>query len=460
MSRARVPEAFVSWLWERRQVVETLRADDGRFVQVVYPGRRAGSWGPDFRGAVVVLDGQVLRGDVEVHVTARDWYAHGHHSDSAYERTVLHVVFEAARAFPAVRSDGEVVPTVALTPHLIAPVDVALAAWNADLSPDPSLRPCRTPEEAAVLLDRAGAARFEGKAARFEADLTCVAAPQALWTGVLEALGFAANTSAFRHLADRVPWLEALHLVRRGGPLALETILLGEAGLLPTQRGRFPVDGPSTAIENAWGATGRRGPAHSLGWRWVGCRPGNGPVRRVVGAAALVDEELPSLQERMLTALCELPPSRAAPALRALLVRSAAGYWQMHADFGRPLARPAALVGPDRAAEAVVNAVLPWAAAVGRATGDTLLLDAARAAYREHPRLASNQITRHMARQIAGPEAKQVVTTARRQQGLIHIYRGWCDARDCLACPAGGDRRTGGQGTGATGTRQWAIGAG
>ena len=448
MSQVRVPEAFVSWLWERRQVVGTLWADDGRAVQVVYPGRRAGSWGPDFHGAVVVLDGRVVRGDVEVHVFARDWHAHGHHLDSGYERTVLHVVFETTRALPALRCDGAVVPTVALGPNLIAPLEVALADWNASSAHDAIVSPCLTPEESAALLDRAGMARFEGKAARFEADLTCVTAPQALWTGLLEALGFAANTAAFRRLAERVPWPEALHLARRGGPLAVETILLGEAGLLPVQRGRFPVDGHSASIQDAWATTGREGPARPLGWRWVGCRPGNGPVRRVVAAAALVDapvdapvDDLPPLHERILTALSELPPSRAASALRALLVRPATGYWQTHADFGRPLARPAALLGPDRAAEAVVNAVLPWATAVGRAAGDGLLADAAGAAYREHPRLASNQITRHMARQIAGPAAKQVVTTALRQQGLIHVYRGWCDVRDCSACPAGGGTR-------------------
>jgi hypothetical protein len=136
-----------------------------------------------------------------------------------------------------------------------------------------------------------------------------------------------------------------------------------------------------------------------------------------------------------------LPADRITGALRGLVVRVGDAYWRTHGDCGRPLRRPAALLGPERASDAVVNTVLPWAAALGRRDSNWLLERAAEAAYRAHPPLAHNQITRHMARQIIGAAARGVLTTACRQQGLIHIYRGWCDARACAACPAGGDRQ-------------------
>jgi hypothetical protein len=347
------------------------------------------------------------------------------------------VVFEPGRAEPVIRADGALVPTVALGSSLTYPLEVAIARWQATATAVIAVQPCLAPHAAAALLDRAGMVRFEAKAARFEADLTFVAAPQALWAGLLEALGYTQNTSAFRHLADRVPWAEALHLARRSRPAELDAILLGEAGLLPSQRGGLPPDEYAVSAEDLWRATGRSSPARALGWKWIGCRPANGPVRRVIAAAALLDDLVPSLQERILTALSELPPTRAGPALRALLQRPATGYWEKHVDWGRPLAHPAALIGPDRSAEAVVNVVLPWAFAVGRVAGDGRLCEAASAVYAEHPPLTPNEITRHMARQIVGAAAKGVVTTARRQQGLIHVYRGWCDIRDCAACPAG-----------------------
>jgi hypothetical protein len=280
--------------------------------------------------------------------------------------------------------------------------------------------------------------RFRGKVARFEADLTVVDPAQALWAGLLETLGYVGNVQPFRQLADRLPAAEARALAAEGGPLAVQAVAFGESGLLPSQRGRLPLDDHSQAVEAAWRSTGRSGPLARLGWSWRGSRPGNSPVRRLAAAAALVAESQWSPGETAVAALYELPPERAAGALRRLLSCAGDPYWRAHADFARPLRRPAALLGPERAADAVVNALLPWTAAVARHRADPRLEEAAEAAYRSHPLLAQNQITRHMAQQILGPLGPATIRTACQQQGLLAIYRGWCDARDCQACPAGG----------------------
>ena len=53
-----------------------------------------------------------------------------------------------------------------------------------------------------------------------------------------------------------------------------------------------------------------------------------------------------------------------------------------------------ALIGPSRAADAVVNVLLPLAAALGALSDDPALVRAAEAAYAAHPPLAENWITR------------------------------------------------------------------
>ncbi len=93
---------------------------DGRHLRI----RATGAWnllgGPDFRGARVVIDGREIVGDVEVHFHATDWRAHGHESDGAYDKVVLHVVLfplgEAGK--PARRRDGTEMPTLVLLPLL------------------------------------------------------------------------------------------------------------------------------------------------------------------------------------------------------------------------------------------------------------------------------------------------------------------------------------------------------
>jgi hypothetical protein len=213
---------------------------------------------------------------------------------------------------------------------------------------------------------------------------------------------------------------------------------VGEAGLLPSQRGLPAVDEYSLHAEALWRATGRTGPAQSLGWRWVGSRPSNGPVRRVAAAAALLAARgTPALDQAVLNALYELPPREASGALRDLLAYAGEGYWRAHGDFGRPLRRSVALLGVERAAAAVVNVVLPWALALGRHRGDRATQQAARTTYLAHPLLSTNQVTRHMAAQVAGARAAEAVTSACQQQGLIHLYQGWCEGRNCGACPAG-----------------------
>src|SRR5688572_17458101 len=114
----RLPEAFVVWLWENRLFRPELTTTAGQGVQVIYPGWRWGSWGPDFHAALLSIEGQVLRGDVEVHVDARDWHRHGHATDPAYMHTILHVVFDRGPTLDAVRADGQRVATVCLGDHL------------------------------------------------------------------------------------------------------------------------------------------------------------------------------------------------------------------------------------------------------------------------------------------------------------------------------------------------------
>jgi hypothetical protein len=396
----RPPEAFVAWAWEHRLAGASLTTADGRTVQVVYPGRRAMQWGPDFRGALLVLAGSVIRGDVEIHVRARDWVVHGPGSDPAYDSTALHVVFEESSGPLATRADGMVLPTVALGPQLFEPLGSLLDRWRDGARGAPESRPCLSPQDASGLLERAGLARFHARVARFEADMTCVDPAQALWTGVLETLGYTTNIRPFRSLAERVSIHEA-RAVGAAGIERLEALLVGESGLLPSQRGRQPMDGQALMLEATWASMRRSSPSPPLPWRLRGCRPNNAPPRRVAAAGTIARAE-PRIEDAVLGALQEIPPSRAAPVLRRLIARSGEPYWRGHADFGRPLGRPAAAIGPERAADCVVNAVLPWAAAVERTRAGPLVPPAAEAAYLAHPSLGENQITRHMRRQILG----------------------------------------------------------
>ena len=96
-----------------------LQCDDGSRLRVVYPGRASSAAGPDFRDAVLQREsGEVVRGDVELHLRRRGWEAHGHHTDSGYNGVVLHVVLHGGDT-PITLASGRRVPTAALFPRTL-----------------------------------------------------------------------------------------------------------------------------------------------------------------------------------------------------------------------------------------------------------------------------------------------------------------------------------------------------
>jgi len=93
---------------------------DGRALTTLRPGRWNLLAGPDFRGALLRIGEREIGGDVELHLHASDWRAHGHDRDAAYDGVALHVVmFPPPDAQPVARlRTGEPLPTLVLLPLL------------------------------------------------------------------------------------------------------------------------------------------------------------------------------------------------------------------------------------------------------------------------------------------------------------------------------------------------------
>jgi hypothetical protein len=454
-AREKVFERLVAWIWEQQAVTGPLPADDGRQYQVVFRGRPWGERAPDFQGAILARDdGLLLRGDVEIHVRASDWRRHGHGRDPAYNQAVCQVVLWQDENRPAQRQDGTRIPTVELVTRLAAPLAelerraaLASAVQSRSGRRAPALSCVESPADLASLLDRAGVARFLEHAALFESNLTCLPPDEVLYRGALRAMGYTANTRGFEQLGQALPLatLRALtaELPGRGRLERLQATLLGVAGLLPGQRGIAVSAGWPDLLEAAWaeqaGALPRPLPPGT--WRLWRVRPENLPVRRLAGVSQLFDAwGAGDPLDRLLGDL-ETAERAANPALLASRWQARAdddSFWAVHHDFGRPLPAPQPwLVGAGRAGEVVVNVLLPFAYALGQASSETALSDRALALYRRYPSGPPNRVVREMALQVGGADGPKIARGACRQQGLIHLYRHWCDSRDCAHCTAG-----------------------
>src|SRR4051812_7015096 len=110
----RPPELALSVLWNEQRFDGSLTTTDGRSVSIIHRGSWTHGFGPDFRDAMIALDGrEILTGSVEIHLKTREWREHGHHLDSRYDAVVLHVVLDHDGSETR-RADGGLVPVAVL----------------------------------------------------------------------------------------------------------------------------------------------------------------------------------------------------------------------------------------------------------------------------------------------------------------------------------------------------------
>ena len=105
-------EATLAQLWAgQRFPASALVTRQGMPLRVLHPGWPGRGAGPDFRDAIIATPSdRLLRGDVELHVRASDFRAHGHHTDPRYNGVVLHLVFEDDAAADTRLASGRRVP--------------------------------------------------------------------------------------------------------------------------------------------------------------------------------------------------------------------------------------------------------------------------------------------------------------------------------------------------------------
>jgi hypothetical protein len=396
----RLLETDLSLIWEGQRFPKTaLVTEAGEALRVIFRGRPGAGPGPDFRGAIIAAPGGLLQGDVELHVRTSDFRRHGHILDPAYANVVLHVVFFHDESGETALPGGGSAPVLALGGPQAAHWLASPARWG---------EPCRSAVErmsaegVAQSLDRLGAMRFRQKTAAWRKRLAAgEGIEDALWSGLLEALAYGGERLAFRRLAAELPW----------GSLRERLLTAADA-----DRRKWNVDGnrewPQISADftqisaralrslndayDALAVTPSRPP-----------RPGNGPERRLQGAAALAARFAgQGLAASLIGPLAE-PETAAKTLVEALSVPR--------------------LIGRARAIEIAGNAVLPLAAALCEEPAASRIEDV----FAALPQPARYGAVRHLHDVARG----NVATSMRRQQGMLYLLNQYCTQGGCGKCP-------------------------
>ena len=59
-------EKFLYHIWDAQHLIKELKSISNRKIKILFPGRWNTDSGPDFKDAIIEIDGVVKRGDVEM----------------------------------------------------------------------------------------------------------------------------------------------------------------------------------------------------------------------------------------------------------------------------------------------------------------------------------------------------------------------------------------------------------
>jgi hypothetical protein len=442
-SEKRVEEIWRDYLPGRTDLV----TEENVPLEIIYPGRKNNEPGADWCDAVINTGKELLRGDVEMHVNSSNWQEHGHQADPNYNRVILHVVYRHDTKSGIILQNGCKIPTLALEKYVDTPSGGKIAAFYAGVIPP--LPRCRlvhqsNPMVTGEILDTAGQQRFAAKTGLFHEDITREGPGQALYRGIMAALGYSRNKDPMAALACLVPLPELETIIHQGITdtecLAyLQARLLGVAGLLPSQRGMGQAgSGPNSRVdklEKIWAASGEKAQMSAGDWHFFKVRPGNYPVRRIAAMSyLLLRYRKTGLPAGLMDKVREVKENPDLQKLETSVFIAAGEYRDEYLDFGLKAGENnTALLGQERAADIVINVLLPFAAAIGRINGSPEEETRAHEIYSYYPAAAENMVAKDM-RQKLGIN-RNTVKTAQKQQGLIHIYKFFCLPEKCGDCP-------------------------
>ena len=420
-----------------------LLSSEGEKVVVQDPGRWNLEAGPDLLDATLIIGPQRRRrrGDIEIHIRPQDWTVHGHRSDPAYAGVIAHVSY-----LPGVLPESDLpAGTVQISIRDALAANPAFSFDGIDItaypyaSPTGKPRPCGDivaswpPAERAALLEMSGQQRLKEKAARMSRAIADRGPEQALYEGIMLALGYKRNRIPFDHLARRLS-LQKLREEANHDATRAYALLLGVAGLMPARLLDQWDAETRTFIRRLWDhwwkQESRWNPLvipRSV-WQLSGIRPQNSPLRRLAAAADLFTNEAgPISKLSFVTITAAKPWFKEAEAL--FQSSGATGYWKNRLTFSAaPQKKETALIGRQRIGAILSNAVIPHLAATGVDT--TPLLS-------QVPPEHDNNILRQTAFALFGRDHNPALyRDGLQQQGLLQIFHDFClnNKTGCSGC--------------------------
>jgi len=455
-----VSEHLVQLVWKNILYNNgSMTTTDGIPIKILKPGRLNRREGPDFKNGVLLLNGEKVAGDVEIHVEAREWYDHKHHLSPHYKRTILHVFLNRTEdARPSVTVNGKSPHELELGLYLRHSIDELqreVELGDTPLSGRAQNPPCRryfseTPTgKIERLMDVIGEGRMLIKSNLLFERLEASDPEQVLYETVFEALGYSRFKKQFGHMAKAMPLKRLKEIIKANSgiepALTVQGVFFRLAGLdmeIETDRAdvalqeflRVYADVKAEGVE----------PIYDAGeWSIAGSRPANSPFRRIAAFSRLVVEPLdPAMLEKQFSSITagreKIKEARKTiTEVMEIFCRISDPFWDYRYSLGSRARGGKKLVGRDRAVAILVDSLIPLFLAISRSRHDIELEKKLVSAIYAAPKPSSNSVVDFMSRNLFGKERGGIVRSALHQQALIQLYNDFCFSfpSHCGSCP-------------------------
>jgi hypothetical protein len=471
----KVKEQLVKCIWSEQLLKkDKLYTEDGLRIEIISSGIWNLEEGPDFKNAEILLEGKgIVKGDVEIHVCSGDWVRHGHSKQKEYENVCLHVFMWNDRKDKYLTIKNLLIPQLELCGYLKCELDKLADMIDIENYPhtgSANAGPCQKrlstishdDKWIGQFLDYAGDERILVKAERIEKQQKSKTFEQVLYEAIMESLGYKNNKEQFKCLSTLVTINEIKRLIPSDVSVnkrskKIQALLFGMSGLLPSQRSKYSSVNDKntleyiTEIERIWLEVrndARNKPMDGGSWSFKYSRPGNYPTRRIAAISRLLAENYETGIFRVIVQSFEKTDKNKSgiDQIKTIIKNTESVFLELYDDHwshyytfgGRRLKNKGRLIGKERATVIFINIIIPVLLAYARKRGDSGLERKLFKAYKLHSKLSPNNITRFMNYRILGEDLQEgsVVNSARRQQGLLQIFKDFCESDDitCERC--------------------------
>ena len=460
----RVPEKVIRCIWnDQLFCTPSLKTREGQNLEIVYPGYWNFGKGPDFTSATIKVNGKTYEGDVELHVYATDWNAHGHSGNPDFDNVILHVYMWQGRGKEPRGKRQDLPFQFEIKDYLTK--GILDLNDELDFESYPVLNHCNfglchqplaelSQEKLTQLLNAAGEARVFTKMERFHDSIIIEGYEQTFYRGVAEALGYPENKQPFQVLADTLPLSELTSLVpakasKNEKVLHYQALLFGISGLMDKAAEKKAGFRKLLPIWKAYRERVPGSPLTKKDWCFRAIRPANYPYRRIAGLAHLIVRHektgmfadfMGSYQKILTSSGDKIPDKKTLNAFNNFFCVASDDYWANHyTPDGKTLSQCQQLVGSARSREIIINIGLPIGLIFARAGKFKNLETGLNTLFQTGKSASDNKLLRFMKHYIFGNQEEmiQVLRSEKQIQGLMQIYQDFCtqNQNNCLHCP-------------------------